>query len=76
MGVNLEITHEAPTPPGALVRATAKFLEKAGKIYRFEVAAEDGAGSIGRGNPGRAIFTTERLVAGAKKRLGGASSGD
>lgn len=76
VGVNLEITHEAPTPPGALVKATAKFLEKVGKIYRFEVTAEDGAGPIGRGAHGRAIVTTERLVAGAKKRLGGASSGD
>lgn len=70
VGVSLEITHEAPTPPGALVRATAKFLAKEGKIYRFEVTAEDGAGPIGRGTHGRAIVTTERLVAGAKKRMG------
>ena len=76
VGVSLEITHEAPTPPGALVRATARFLEKEGKIYRFEVTAEDGAGPIGRGTHGRAIVTTERLVAGAKKRMGGGSSGD
>jgi len=76
VGVSLEITHDAPTPPGALVRATAKFVAKEGKIYRFEVMAADGAGPIGRGAHGRAIVTTERLVAGAKKRLGGATSGD
>jgi fluoroacetyl-CoA thioesterase len=78
VGVSLEITHEAPTPPGAVVRATAKFLATEGKVYRFEVTAEDGAGPIGRGTHGRAIVTTERLVAGARKRLGGASgsSGD
>lgn len=74
VGVSLEVTHEAPTPPGALVRATAKFLEKKGKIYYFEVTAEDGAGPIGRGAHGRAIVTTERLVAGAKKRMGGAGA--
>lgn len=69
VGVSLEITHDAPTPPGARVRATARFLGQEGKIYRFELTAEDGAGVIGRGTHGRAIVATERLVAGAKKRL-------
>jgi fluoroacetyl-CoA thioesterase len=78
VGVSLEMTHEAPTPPGALVRATAKFVQKAGNVYQFEVTAEDEAGPIGRGAHGRAIVTTERLVAGAKRRLGAAAepSGD
>jgi fluoroacetyl-CoA thioesterase len=68
VGVTVDITHSAPTPVGATVTATARFLEREGKLYRFEVTAEDHAGEVGRGTHRRAIVAAERLVAGAERR--------
>jgi predicted thioesterase len=69
VGVAVEVEHTAPTPVGATVRATARFLGREGKLYRFEVVAEDDGGEIGRGTHRRAIVATERLLAGALRRV-------
>jgi fluoroacetyl-CoA thioesterase len=68
VGVSVSITHTAPTPEGVEVSATATFTGMEGKLFRFEVVANDPAGEIGRGIHTRAIITTERLLAGAAKR--------
>jgi fluoroacetyl-CoA thioesterase len=67
-GVSINVTHTAATPPGATVRAAARFLRMEGKFYRFEVSAEDEAGEVGRGIHDRAIVFHERLLEGARKR--------
>jgi fluoroacetyl-CoA thioesterase len=67
-GVSINVTHTAATPPGATVRAHAKFLGREGKFYRFEVFAEDEAGEIGRGVHDRALVVHRRLLEGAEKR--------
>ena len=71
VGVGVDVQHTAPTPTGARVRATARFVGREGKLFRFEVEAEDEAGSIGRGTHTRAIVAAARLVAGAARRRGG-----
>jgi predicted thioesterase len=68
VGVTVDIAHEAATPPGATVRATARFTGREGKLFVFEVTAEDPAGIVGRGTHKRAIVATERIVAGAERR--------
>jgi fluoroacetyl-CoA thioesterase len=68
VGVSVQIVHTAATPPGVQVAATARYLGRAGKLFRFEVVASDPAGEIGRGEHERAIIKTERLLAGAHKR--------
>jgi len=68
VGVSVEVEHTAPTPVGASVRATARYVGREGKLYRFEVVAEDDGGEIGRGTHRRAIVATERLLAGAARR--------
>ena len=70
VGVTVDITHLAPTPPGVKVSATARYLGRDGKLFLFEVSATDPAGEIGRGTHNRAIVSTERLLAGALKRKG------
>lgn len=67
-GVSINVTHTAATPPGATVRAAARFLRMEGKFYRFEVSAEDDAGEVGRGIHDRAIVLHRRLLEGAEKR--------
>jgi fluoroacetyl-CoA thioesterase len=69
VGVNLDVAHTAATPLGATVTATGKFLRMEGKVYVFEVVAEDPGGEIGRGLHRRAIVSRERLEAGAAKRM-------
>lgn len=68
VGVTLDVVHNAATPPGATVSATAKFLGREGKLFVFEILATDDAGEIGRCTHKRAVVTTERLVAGAARR--------
>jgi predicted thioesterase len=68
VGVTVDVIHTAPTPPGATVTATAKYVGRDGKLFLFEVSAADNAGEVGKGTHKRAIVTTERLVAGAARR--------
>src|SRR5215510_1726625 len=68
VGVTVDVSHSAATPPGATVRATARFIRREGKMYVFEVWAEDDGGEIGRGVHKRAIVLSERLEIGAVRR--------
>jgi predicted thioesterase len=68
VGISIDVTHTAPTPPGGTVRATATFVAREGKRYVFDVLAEDDGGEIGRGRHQRAIVAAERLEAGAQAR--------
>ena len=68
VGVTVDVTHSAATPPGVTIRATARFLRQEEKIYVFEVWAEDDGGEIGRGVHKRAIVSSERLEIRAVRR--------
>jgi len=72
VGVTIDITHTAPTPPGAQVTSTARYAGRDGKLFLFEVSASDPGGEIGRGWHKRAIVTSERLQSGAARRIGAA----
>ena len=68
VGVTVDITHSAPTPPGALVVATGRYLGREGKLFVFEISAHDEAGEIGKGTHKRAVVESERLELAAAKR--------
>jgi predicted thioesterase len=68
VGVTVDIVHSAPTPSGALVTANARYTGREGKLFVFEIGAQDEGGEIGRGSHKRAIVETERLVLAAAKR--------
>lgn len=68
VGVTVDITHSAPTPPGVEVIATARYTGREGKLFVFEISASDGGGEIGRGSHKRAVVETERLQRAAAKR--------
>lgn len=68
VGVTVDITHNAPTPPGVLVTAHARYLGREGKLFVFAITAHDKGGEIGHGSHKRAIVETERLVRAAAKR--------
>jgi len=68
VGVSIDVTHTAPTPVGATVTATSRYLGREGKLFLFEVIAFDSGGEIGRGYHRRAIVSAERLQSGAARR--------
>ena len=74
VGVSIDVTHTAPTPAGARVVATARYLGREEKFYLFEVVAQDSGGEIGRATHKRAVVSPERLVAAAERRV--ASAGE
>lgn len=73
VGVRVDVTHTAATPPDVDVVVTAKFLGREGINFVFEVSARDPAGEVGKGRHVRAFIEMERLYAGARKRMGAAS---
>lgn len=70
VGVTVEVKHTAPSPSGVDVTASARFVGRDGKLFRFEVAARDPAGEIGTGTHLRAIVQIDRIVQGAERRRG------
>lgn len=68
VGVTVDITHSAPTPPGVFVTAKARYTGREGKLFVFEITAHDEGGEIGRGSHKRAIVETDRLLRTALKR--------
>jgi predicted thioesterase len=68
VGVKVEVSHLAPTPVGGIVITRARFTAQEGKLYWFEVWAEDGGGTIGKGHHARAIVDEARLLAAAETR--------
>jgi predicted thioesterase len=70
VGVTVDISHTAPTPPGAEVTATARYAGREGRLFLFEVSVADPGGEVGRGWHKRAIVSNERLQSGAAKRVG------
>ena len=70
VGVTVDVSHTAPTPLGAQVTATARYAEREGKLFVFEVSVADAGGEVGRGRHKRAIVSTELLQSVAAKRVG------
>jgi len=68
VGVTLDVSHSAATPPGAAVCAAATYRGRDGKLFLFDVAVRDPGGEVGRGTHRRAVVSGERLVAGAARR--------
>ncbi len=71
VGITVNIVHTAATPPGGTVVATATYLGRDGKLFEFEVLAADEGGEVGRGTHKRAIVASDRLLAGADRRMKG-----
>lgn len=69
VGVGVEVTHSAPTPEGATVTATARYVGRAGKRFVFEVVVADAGGEVGRARHERAIVNVEQLQSTAHRRV-------
>lgn len=68
VGVRVDVSHLTPTPLGGVVTTRARLTGREGRLYWFDVWAEDAGGPIGKGRHARAIVDEMRLLAGAAGR--------
>lgn len=69
VGTSLKVSHSSATPIGMGVRALAAITAVEGRTVRFDVAACDEAGEIGRGTHERVVVQGERFLAKAQSKL-------
>lgn len=62
VGTHVDLSHEAPTPPGVEVTVRVKLVGVAGRRMSFEVEAEDGAAVICRGRHERVVIDARRFA--------------
>ena len=62
LGTRLELSHEAPTPPGERVTVEVTLREIEGRRLLFEVEARDESALICRGRHERAVIDAERFA--------------
>lgn len=62
LGVHLDISHSAPTPPGRTVSATATLTEIDGRKLSFEIEARDDVGPIGHARHTRVVVDVARFA--------------
>lgn len=68
VGIEVDMTHSAPTAVGMTVTAFAELVEVAGRILTFRVELNDDAGLIGAGLHKRAVINRAKFEAGVEKR--------
>jgi predicted thioesterase len=70
VGVRVDVRHLAATPLGAEVSYRATVTAVEGRRITFEVEAQDGAETIGKGLHERYIIDVQRFAEGLKKKFG------
>ena len=76
LGIHVDISHLAPTPPGLTVTVTSRVAEIDGRFIWFDVSLHDGVDLIGEGRHKRAVVDRDRFQAkaAAKAALAGAAA--
>lgn len=70
VGTHIDVSHEAPTPPGLEVTASVELLAVEGKKLVFAVEAHDGVDLISRGRHERFVIDKEKFDAKAGTKRG------
>jgi len=61
LGIHVDVSHDAPTPPGMTVSVSARLDEVEGRRLGFSVEAHDGVDTISRGRHQRAVILLDRF---------------
>jgi len=69
VGIGVNVTHVAPTPPGMVVTVRVKLEEVNGKKLTFSVVAEDERGTISDGTHERFVIDAARFNEKVEQRL-------
>ena len=70
LGIRLDVTHNAATPVGMRVIATARLVGVEGRRLKFEVEARDEKEPIGGGTHERVVVNVARFDERVQKKLG------
>ena len=62
VGIDIRLSHQAPTPPGLTVTVRATLLRVDGRRLHFEVSAHDGVDEVAKGTHDRAVIDTARFA--------------
>lgn len=68
LGVHVDVSHHAPTPPGGTLTVTAELIAVDGRQLAFAVEARDEAAVISQGTHRRAVIDLRRFTARLKDR--------
>ena len=63
VGISLSISHDAPSPIGSTITATATVTAVEGRKITFAIEASDGVGIIGKGTHERFVINNEKFMA-------------
>jgi fluoroacetyl-CoA thioesterase len=63
LGVHIDVTHTAATPPGFTITVDVECIEVAGKKISFNVKAHDGVDQIGAGRHERFVVAWDKFNA-------------
>ena len=70
LGIRLDVTHNAATPVGMRVVATARLVGVEGRRMKFAVDARDEKEPIGGGTHERVVVNVERFDERVRKKIG------
>ena len=68
LGIKVNVTHEAATPPGFTVTVRTKLISIDGRRLTWSVAAHDGVDQIGSGTHERAVVDLQRFEDGVQRK--------
>jgi fluoroacetyl-CoA thioesterase len=68
LGVKVDISHQAATPPGLTVTVDTECVEVKGQKVTFKVRAHDGVDLIGEGRHERYVVAWDKFNAGVLKK--------
>jgi len=74
LGIHIDVSHEAATPPGLQVTTTVELTRVDGRLLEFAVEAHDGIDTITRGTHRRAIVDAGKFKARAAAKAEAAGS--
>jgi len=69
LGVHVDVSHEAPSPPGAPVTVEVELTAVDGRTLTFAVQARDDVAVISRGTHRRTVITPGRFNARVRERV-------
>lgn len=70
VGMEVDLRHLAPTPPGAMVTCTARVISAEGSTVTFQVEAADEQELIARGVHKRAVISKARFFQRVARKAG------
>jgi fluoroacetyl-CoA thioesterase len=74
LGIHIDVSHEAATPPGMAITTRVELTKVDGRLLEFAIEAHDGVDTISRGTHRRAIVDAGKFKARAAAKASGATS--